>query len=102
MKEKTKKEEFEANPENFINVHDCLLVVKREDKEDKKFYSVMNNCKSIEDVYMAQGFVDEALQNRRDMIRVAQAQKAAGGIQVASKMPVMPSNGEKKPFKLFR
>lgn len=102
IKEKTKKEEFEKNPENFVNIHDCMMIVQRHEKEGKKFFSVMNNCKSIEDVFMTGGFAEESLQNRRDQIRVMQAQKAGQGIQVASSMPVMPSNGEKKPFRLFK
>lgn len=71
-----KKAEFEANPENFININDCLLVVQRiEDEEGKKRFAVMNNCRSIEDVFMADGFAKESCQNRRDQIRVIQAQQ---------------------------
>ena len=101
IKEQTKKEEFEKNPENFVNIHDCMLVVQRHEKEGKKFFSVMNNCKSIEDVFMTDGFTSESLQNRRDQIRVIQAQKAHGGIQVAKEMPPEVPQG-KKPFKLFK
>lgn len=96
--EDPKKAEFEKSPENFINIFDCLLVVKREEREEKKFFSVLNNCKSIEDVFMAEGFVSESLQNRRDQIRVIQAQKAHEGIQLAGAMPV---NKRRHPFRKF-
>jgi hypothetical protein len=91
LKEQTKKEEFEKNPDDFVNVHDCMLIVQRHEKEGKKFFSVMNNCQSIEDVFVTEGFANEAMQNRRDQIRVIQSSKNRGGIQVASSMPVPPS-----------
>ncbi len=78
-KEKTKKEQFDEDPNRFIDGAECLMVVKR--TPDGKGYMVMNNCRNLEDVFMAKGFADEAFQNRRDQIRmIAIKQKQAGGI----------------------
>lgn len=88
-----KAKEFLENPDNFVNIHDCLLVIIRQDGEGNR-YAVMNNCKSIQDVFMADGFARESLQNRRDQIRVLQAQKNHSGIQIVKDMPPLPgSNG---------
>lgn len=97
----TKQEEFEKNPDNFVNIHDCMLIVQRHEKEGKKFFSVMNNCKSIEDVFVTGGFADESLQNRRDQIRVIQAQNAHAGIKIAGAIPPNGNAGLKANFKHF-
>lgn len=59
---------------------DCLLVIR---KKDDKIYTVLNNCRSIEEVIMSMGLSEESLQNRRDQIRMIQHQeKQRSGIVV--------------------
>lgn len=84
--------EFEANPYDFINKNECLLVVQK--VEDNQ-YRVLNNCKNIQEVFMVAGFAEEACQNRRDQIRVAQyQQKQTSGIIVPG---MVGPNGQTRP-----
>lgn len=77
IREDNKAEAFAQNPDNFVDVRDCLLIIQK-NAENK--YAVMNNCKSVEEVFMADGFARESCQNRRDQIRVIQMQKQQSGI----------------------
>lgn len=84
--------EFEANPYDFINKNECLLVVQK--VEDNQ-YRVLNNCKNIQEVFMVAGFAEEACQNRRDQIRVIQhEQKQTSGIIVPG---MVGPNGQARP-----
>lgn len=71
------KKAFETNPNDFVDVKECLLIIAK--TEDG--YRVMNNCQNVIDIYMTLGFAEEALQNRRDQIRYAQMkEKQSTGI----------------------
>ena len=100
IKEATKAEEFEKNPDDFVNIHDLLIAVGYKEINGQKGLFSLNNCRSKNDCYISFGKVQEELDNRRDQITILQAQKTQGGIQIAKSMPV-PPNGERKPFKLF-
>lgn len=91
IKLEKKKAEFEKNPEDFINIHDLLFAVVK--KNEGKSFGVMNNCRSVQEVFMTKGFADEALQNRRDQIRVMQAQEKHNDIQIVTNMPPLPGSG---------
>ena len=78
-----KAKAFAENPNDFVNIHDCLIAVQTKENG----FSRLMHCQSIEEVFMVKGYCEEMLQNRRDQIRVAIAKKNKSIIQPASSVP---------------
>lgn len=76
-----KRQAFEQDPDQFVDIRELLLCVR---KDDNGGYTILNGIDNIKDVFMVMGIVEEALQNRRDQIRMLNAQKhRANGLVVA-------------------
>ena len=73
--EKSKAEIFAENPERFEDLKNCLLVVKR-DPETKRLV-ILNQAESIEDCFVIEGYVRDAMMAFRNAVR---ARAAAVGI----------------------
>jgi len=96
VNEENKRKAFESDPNMFVDVRDCLLVVLQ---KEGKVSGIVNNCQSVPDVFSAKGYADESLDARLMQIRVIQAQKKAQGIQVVGAMPPdLNGNHERKPL----
>jgi hypothetical protein len=78
--EKTKAEKFTDNPDAFVDVRDCLLIVSKRTTEQGDAYAVLNNCTNIKDLALTDFHSQEACQNRRDQIRMMQMERTQGGI----------------------
>ena len=99
LKLEGKKEAFEKEPEMFVDVRDCLLIIRRPEQPGAPV-PIMNACQTIDEVFATKGYAEESLQNRRDYIRVMQAKKKDSRIQIVNKMPPLPgSNGHLYPAK---
>lgn len=70
--EKSKAELFQENPDRFEDLKNCLLVVKR-DPESKKLF-VLNQCETIEESFIVEGYVKDANMAFRAATRVRAAQ----------------------------
>lgn len=80
--QKTKAELFAENPDRFEDLSLCKIVIKK-DPESGKFL-VLNQCENIEDAFIVEGYMREALEAYRNAVRV---QKAKGSIISAGGRP---------------
>ena len=69
--EKSKAELFSENPERFEDLKNTLLVVKR--NEDGNMV-VLNQCQTVEESYVVEGYVQEASAAFRGAVRVRDLQ----------------------------
>ena len=69
--EKSKEELFQENPERFEDLKSCILVVKR-DPETKKLL-VLNQCESIEESFITEGYIKDAMSLFRNAVRIKMA-----------------------------
>ena len=65
--EKSKEELFAENPERFEDLKNCMLVVKR-DPETKRLL-VLNQCESIDESFILEGYVKDAMASFRAAVR---------------------------------
>lgn len=99
--EKTKAEKFAENPDAFIDMRECMVIVLKKVTEKGDSYGVVNNCTSIRDLALTWFHAEESCQNRRDQIRMEQIQKKQMGLTLPGQPGYnMKRNG--KPPKGFR
>ena len=65
--EKSKETLFAENPERFEDLKNCMLVVKR-DPETKRLL-VLNQCESIDESFILEGYVRDAMAAFRAAVR---------------------------------
>ena len=65
--EKSKEQNFQENPERFEDLKNCMLVVKR-DPETKRLL-VLNQCESIDESFILEGYVRDAMAAFRAAVR---------------------------------
>lgn len=70
--ELSKEELFKDNPERFEDLKNCLLVVKR-DPETKKLL-VLNQSESIEESFVVEGYIKDAMAAFRNAVRLRVSQ----------------------------
>ena len=65
--EKSKEELFAENPERFEDLKNCILLIKR-DPETKRLL-VLNQCESIDEGFIVEGYVRDAMAAFRAAVR---------------------------------
>jgi len=70
VEDKTKEEQFKERPQDFEDIKDVLLIVKRIDSN----IAIMNNCRTHADCSIVKGAIDFELTNRNAQL-IVMAQK---------------------------
>jgi hypothetical protein len=71
--QKTKEELFQENPDRFEDLKNCLMVVKRDTDTNK--IMILNQCKDIEEGFIVEGYIKDAMAAFRGALRMKQAQE---------------------------
>lgn len=82
--QKTKAELFAENPDRFEDLKTVLIVVKRDPESNK--IMILNQCQTIEEAFIVEGYLKDALDAFRNAVRIKQAQT---GIVKANGRPRM-------------